>query len=159
MLGAIRRKSGFAASTGILRRRVDARAAASHCAARNILVVLGSAAFTLIALRMGRSIAPAVGEAATFDRSRAVQGIIGGIGFLGAGAIIQSRGAVHGLTTAAAMWVVGAIGVACGAGYYAIAGVVACCTMAVLYPLGYFERRWHRNAASTARHPLAADDD
>lgn len=113
----------------------------------NILVALGAAAFTLISLRLGQAFAPELGESANFDPTRAVQGVIGGIGFLGAGAIIQSRGAVHGLTTAAAMWVVGAIGLACGAGFFGIAALVAACTLLVLYPLGYLERRWSRLAA------------
>ncbi|MEE2912924.1 MAG: MgtC/SapB family protein, partial [Planctomycetota bacterium] len=48
-------------------------------------------------------------------------GIVGGIGFLGAGAIIQSRGKVQGMTTASGIWMTAAIGVATGLGQYALA--------------------------------------
>ncbi|MDA2930493.1 MgtC/SapB family protein [Acidobacteria bacterium AH-259-O06] len=51
--------------------------------------------------------------------------MIGDIGFLGAGTIIRARGTVEGITTAATIWVVGAIGVACGGGYYQIALITA----------------------------------
>jgi putative Mg2+ transporter-C (MgtC) family protein len=69
---------------------------------------------------------------------------VGGIGFLGAGSIIQSRGAVHGVTTAARVWVAGAIGVACGVGSYAIATAVAILAVVTLAVLGPLERRWGR---------------
>lgn len=54
------------------------------------------------------------------NASRAIQGIVTGIGFLGAGVIVkrENRGHVHGLTTAAAIWVASALGIACGLGEY-----------------------------------------
>ena len=51
--------------------------------------------------------------------------MISDIGFLGAGTFIRARGTVEGITTAATIWVVGAIGVACGGGYYQIALITA----------------------------------
>ena len=66
------------------------------------------------------------------------EGVITGIGFLGAGSIIQSRGTVHGLTTGASVWISGAVGVACGLGAYWIAifvTVLAFATLAVLVAL------------------------
>jgi putative Mg2+ transporter-C (MgtC) family protein len=57
-------------------------------------------------------------SATTADPGRIAAQIVTGIGFLGAGTIIQTRGAVHGLTTAATIWVVAAIGMLCGAGEY-----------------------------------------
>jgi len=83
-----------------------------------MLVSLGSAAFTILAIEM-------VGAAGTGDATRAVQGIAGGIGFLGAGAIIQGDRKVGGMATAASLWASGAIGVAAGAGYMVLAIGVA----------------------------------
>jgi len=80
----------------------------------NMLVALGSAAFTMLSIELAlKSSGPG-----QYDPMRVLQGIIGGIGFLGAGAIIQSRGSIHGMTTAATIWVVASAGVACGIGTY-----------------------------------------
>ncbi|WP_372654662.1 MgtC/SapB family protein [Halobacteriovorax sp.] len=76
----------------------------------NILICLGACLYTAISLIL-------VTESATTDISRIPAQIVSGIGFLGAGAIIQSRGHVIGLTTAATIWVVAAIGLTIGAGY------------------------------------------
>lgn len=88
----------------------------------HMMVALGSAAFTLIALELAEQAAGSEGRP---DPTRVVQGIVGGIGFLGAGSILQSRGGIRGITTAAGIWVMGAIGVACGGGEYVIAVVTA----------------------------------
>jgi putative Mg2+ transporter-C (MgtC) family protein len=67
------------------------------------------------------------------DPSRVAAGIVVGIGFLGAGAIIRRRaGGVEGLTTAAVIWVVAAVGLAAGAGLYLIATVTTVVVMLVL---------------------------
>ncbi|MEQ8701934.1 MAG: MgtC/SapB family protein, partial [Bauldia litoralis] len=63
-------------------------------------------------------------------------------GFLGAGAILQSKGDVRGLTTAAGIWVAGAIGLACGAGFHAIAGVVAAFVFVILLVIGRLQARF-----------------
>ena len=57
------------------------------------------------------------------EAMRIAAGVITGVGFLGAGAIIQSRGAVHGLTTASTIWAVAGLGLVLGAGYYALAAI------------------------------------
>jgi putative Mg2+ transporter-C (MgtC) family protein len=102
----------------------------------NMLIALGSALFTVMSIRFAAS-------AGTPDRIAA--GIVTGIGFLGAGAILQSGGAVHGMTTAATIWVNAAVGTAAGAGEYAIASVgtlITLVVLALLQPLeNYFERR------------------
>ena len=77
---------------------------------------------------------------ARIDPTRIVQGIIGGIGFLGAGCIIQSRGNVQGITTGASIWIAGAIGVACGIGTLALAGMVTLLALVIVMVLGRFER-------------------
>jgi len=75
----------------------------------HMLVAIGAALFVLVPQQGGMLIA---------DQSRVIQGIVTGIGFLGAGAIIKHRSEedVKGLTTAAGVWLTGAIGIACGLG-------------------------------------------
>jgi putative Mg2+ transporter-C (MgtC) family protein len=97
----------------------------------NILICLGAAVFTIISRYM----------AANQDSlTRIASGVVTGIGFLGAGAIIQDRGGVHGMTTAATIWVVAAIGMACGARYYALAILTTLIALAVLLVLKIAER-------------------
>ena len=75
------------------------------------------------------------------DPSRVAEGIIGGIGFLGAGAIIQGARGVVGATTGASIWVVGGIGMACGFGFYFHAAVTTTIAVVVLTILGFVEHR------------------
>ncbi|WP_073107948.1 MgtC/SapB family protein [Pollutimonas bauzanensis] len=91
----------------------------------HMLVSLGAAIFILAPMQRGMSVA---------DASRVLQGIIAGIGFLGAGAIIKmsDHGRIKGLTTAASIWVAAAIGIAAGMGLEATAVVS---TLAVLFIL------------------------
>ena len=102
----------------------------------NILIALGSALFTILSASMGH-------ESGTADRIAAQ--IVTGIGFLGGGAILRSGNTVHGMTTAATIWVNAAIGVAAGMGEYALATattVITLVVLAVLPPIeAYFERR------------------
>lgn len=104
------------------------------------LVSLGAATFTLVSLEF-MSEADATGGRG-YDPLRLVAGIVGGIGFLGAGTIIHSGGDVEGVTTAAGIWIVGAIGVACGAGYYVIALMAFGGVLLVWLPIGYVQHRW-----------------
>lgn len=76
----------------------------------NILICLGATLYTSIGLLIAAT-------SATADPNRVAAQIVSGIGFLGAGAIIQSQGSVIGMTTAATIWVVAAIGFTVGAGY------------------------------------------
>lgn len=106
----------------------------------HMMVALGSASFMLASIQLGAQIES---ESSTFrsDPTRTLAGIIGGIGFLGAGTIIEARGAVQGITTAASIWVVAAIGVACGSGLYQIAVTTVFLAFLVLTVIGYFERK------------------
>jgi putative Mg2+ transporter-C (MgtC) family protein len=79
----------------------------------HILVTLGATLFTIVSA-YGFS-----GPSA--DPTRIAAQIVTGIGFIGAGAILHHRGSVHGLTTAASLWAVAAIGMAAGAGLYPMA--------------------------------------
>lgn len=111
----------------------------------NMLVGLGAAGFVLTAIATAQMAAPVEGRF-NFDPSRILQGIVGGIGFLGAGAILHSRGNIHGITTAAAMWVVAAVGAACGFGQFHLAGAMVAACLVALYPLGYLERHLERSS-------------
>jgi len=89
----------------------------------NLLICLGAAIFTIISKRM------LVDEGTT---SRVAAQIVTGVGFLGAGALIQDRRGVHGLTTAATIWLVASIGMACGAGFHDLAVVSTLIAIIVL---------------------------
>jgi putative Mg2+ transporter-C (MgtC) family protein len=106
-----------------------------------MLVSLGAAAFSIVVLEMVQTMDEVgTGQARlAMDPSRVVEGIVGGIGFLGAGAIIQGRDRVLGVTTGASIWVVGAIGMACGFGFYVHAAIVTGIAMLVLTVLGALE--------------------
>lgn len=79
--------------------------------------------------------------AKTADPVRIIEAVTAGVAFLAAGAIIQSRGNVQGLTTGANMWLAGALGVACGAGYYFLAMIGTVFALIVLVVLGKLELR------------------
>jgi putative Mg2+ transporter-C (MgtC) family protein len=102
----------------------------------NILIALGSALFTMISIQMGNG-------SSTPDRIAAQ--VVTGVGFLGGGAILRSGTSVHGMTTAATIWVNAAIGIAAGAGQFAMAAGATAITLIVLALLppveGFFERR------------------
>ncbi len=106
----------------------------------NMLVSLGAATIMVI----GMSYAATLGEEGPgwlrLDVFRLIAGIIGGVGFLGAGSIIRAHGGVHGLTTAATIWVSAATGAACGMGYYGIAGMAVVLAWGTLVAMGYVER-------------------
>ena len=93
----------------------------------HILICVGAALFTVASL---------YGFGATADPSRIAAGIVAGIGFIGAGAIMRrGEGVIEGLTTAATIWVVAAIGLAAGAGLYLVSAVTtAVVTIVLLLP-------------------------
>ena len=100
----------------------------------NMLICLGAALLTEISFYVA-SMASAPGA----DPARIAAQIVSGIGFLGAGSILHSRGSVTGLTTAATLWVVAAIGMAVGARAYLAAVVVTSLVMLALMLLGRVE--------------------
>jgi putative Mg2+ transporter-C (MgtC) family protein len=83
----------------------------------NLLICMGSAFFTLLSAVLAGDANP--------DKGRVASNIVQGIGFLGAGLILHNRSRVSGLTSAASVFVVASIGMACGAGLYAAAAVAA----------------------------------
>lgn len=100
-----------------------------------ILVTIGSATFTMLLGELTAYYADHYSEI-TMDPTRIVQGIIAGIGFLGGGAIIQSKNNVTGVGTGAGIWICGAIGIACGYGLYWYAAIVTTIVFVVLGILG-----------------------
>ena len=107
----------------------------------HMLVAMGAAMFVLVAQQSG------IGAA---DSSRVIQGIIAGVGFLGAGTILKGQGdnQVHGLTTAAGIWLTAAIGVAAGLGREVTAVLSTLLALAVLWLLPLLhetaQTRWLR---------------
>jgi putative Mg2+ transporter-C (MgtC) family protein len=96
----------------------------------NILIALGAAIFTIA----GITLAPPSG-----DPTRIAAQIVTGIGFLGAGAILRNRDGVHGITTAATVWVNAALGVAAGGGQFHLAIIGGAIVLMVLLVLGPIE--------------------
>lgn len=113
------------------------------------LVAVGSALFTIVS---------AYGFAgATVDPTRIAAQIVSGIGFIGAGTILQHRGNVRGLTTAASLWSVAAIGMAAGAGMLIMAAVGTVMILIVLAVLDRVEELARRRMGIAAAPP-AGDD-
>lgn len=96
----------------------------------HMLVSLGAALFVLICLETGMD---------DDQLSRVVQGLVSGIGFLGAGAVLkdQEEGRIHGLTTAAGIWATAAVGMAAGMGH---TGIAILASLFILLVLGWLRR-------------------
>ena len=107
----------------------------------HLLVSLGSALFTIVSAYGFHEFLTNGGNIVRADPSRIAAQIVTGIGFLGAGAIIREGLSVRGLTTAATLWVVAAIGMSCGAGYYWPAAAATVLTLIALWPLRLFAYR------------------
>jgi len=103
----------------------------------HMIVALGAAMFVL---------APAEAGLAQGDTSRIIQGIAAGIGFIGAGTILKraDRQEIHGLTTAAGIWLTAAIGVAAAVGPLWLPALCVACALLILLVLGAIERRLER---------------
>jgi putative Mg2+ transporter-C (MgtC) family protein len=112
----------------------------------HMLVGIGAALFTIVSAYAWGDFRFSTASGVVFDPTRIAAQIVTGIGFLGAGAIIRQGLSVRGLTTAASLWIVAAIGMAAGAGYYSAALIA---TGIVLVGLGPF--RWLEGGATLAR--------
>jgi putative Mg2+ transporter-C (MgtC) family protein len=99
----------------------------------NMLICMGSAFFTLLSGILA-------GDGGQ-NRGQVASNIVQGIGFLGAGLILHNRSRVSGLTSAASVWVIASIGMACGAGLYAAAAVAAVVVIFALEVVGFLEHR------------------
>ena len=98
----------------------------------NILIAMGSTLFTMMSID--------VSAGSGGDSTRIASGIVTGIGFLGAGAIMRTGAGVKGLTTAAMIWVNAAVGVAVGGGEYRLATIATVVALAVLVALNPVEK-------------------
>ncbi len=109
------------------------------------MVSLGSCALTLSVEQYARAHGIEAADAA----SRAAQGVVSGIGFLGAGVILRGRSHVRNLTTAATIWMSSALGVACALQGWTVVAVASCLTFVLLVFGGRVERSIHRTAKPT----------
>lgn len=98
----------------------------------SVCVCLGTALFTILSVEIARR----TGDPST---TRIASNIVQGIGFLGAGAILRERGSVTGLTTAASIFAIAAIGMAAGGGLYAVSGAACAMVLGALIFLVYIE--------------------
>ncbi len=104
----------------------------------HILVTLGAALFTLISIYFSK-------ESPNSDATRIMSNIVVGIGFIGAGTIMQNaEGFVVGITTAASVWVSAAVGMAVGVGFYFAATLVTLIAVFVLHILHPLEKKYIR---------------
>jgi len=101
------------------------------------LVCLGSTLFVLLTHHAVENIG-----GPNLDPTRVIHGVITGVGFLGAGSIIRHSGYVQGLTTAASVWMVAAIGVAVGVQAYLLAAVGTALALVILEIFRIAEKRW-----------------
>lgn len=108
------------------------REATNHAAGlrTNMLVALGSCLFTILSIYGFPQ-----DEGRATDPARLAAQVVSGIGFLGAGAVLHHRGGVRGLTTAASIWLVAAIGMAAGTGSYFLAILCTIVALVVLVAL------------------------
>jgi len=107
----------------------------------NILIALGAALFTIVSTAL----------ASQGSADRIVAQVVTGIGFLGGGAILRDRQHIHGLTSAATIWVNAAIGIAAGAGMFALAAAATLLTLVVLAILAPLERYFEGRSKDTRK--------
>jgi putative Mg2+ transporter-C (MgtC) family protein len=128
----------------------------------NMLVSTGSALFMLVsemvAVVYSGGGGPKTGGLSV-DPSRIAAQIVTGIGFLGAGAIIKVGFNIRGLTTAACLWVSAGIGMAAGAGFFAVAGAVTVISLFALVILSRFEKLYAKDSYRTLQLTTGNDAD
>ena len=123
----------FGGAIGFVRER-DGKAAGLRT---HTLVCIGSTLFMLVSIFMANKFPGA-------DAGRIAAQVVTGIGFIGAGAILQSGGAIKGLTTATSVWVTAAIGLAVGCGFYTGAAAATLVTLIVIVGLRKIEQMYFK---------------
>lgn len=131
LLARLGAAAGLGAAIGIERELRDREAGLRT----HVLVSVGSALFTIVSAYGFHDFIVNGGPVIRADPTRIAAQIVTGIGFLGAGAIIREGLSVRGLTTAATLWGVAAIGMASGAGYYSAAVFGTAIVILALWPL------------------------
>lgn len=162
-LEGVTRLALAAAAGGII--GIEREARVRHAGFRTMMLVsVGSCLAMLVSIRFAYHGWPAVtaeGVRTAVDPGRIAYGIMGGVGFLGAGTIIQQRSRARGLTTAAGIWCVAALGMAFGFGQYVLAIASTAVVLAALWALNYAKlavptAHGRMITVRTARSPAAA---
>ena len=122
----------------------------------HILVCVGSALFMLVSMYGFDDMAPATAVhesdlGARRDSARIAAQVVSGIGFLGAGTILHEGLTIRGLTTAASLWMVSAIGLAVGSGMFFLSAMATAITMVTLVTFHTWEKRFASNSRSDRR--------
>lgn len=118
----------------------------------HMLVCVGSC---LVIIVSAYGFTPVLGSHVVLDPSRVAAQVVSGVGFLGAGSIILRNEAIKGLTTAASVWAVAAVGLASGAGLYLAAGASTLIILIILAGLKPFEERFRASRATLELHLVA----
>jgi putative Mg2+ transporter-C (MgtC) family protein len=105
-----------------------------------MLVAVGSALAMIVSLEFGVVFGNTPAANMSVDPARVAYGVMGGIGFLGAGTIMRYGLDIHGLTTAASLWCTAAVGLACGFGMYSVAIYATILVLVVLWGLKVLDR-------------------
>lgn len=132
----------------------------------HMLVSLGAAVFTVVSisdlpLLWSQPLQEGVMITINRDPARIAAQIVTGLGFIGGGALLRHGTSVHGLTTAANLWMAGSLGMLAGAGYYGLSFIAAMLTILVLFPVGTLERlifKKHRKHWNRLRIKLTVED-
>jgi putative Mg2+ transporter-C (MgtC) family protein len=139
--------AGFAGGLVGIEREVRGRQAGFRT---NILVAVGSALVMIVSVAVAdRAWVPSGKQNINVDPARIAYGIMTGIGFLGAGAIVKNGSTVRGLTTAAGLWCVAAVGMAAGFGLYTLTLIATAIIVCALWILDYFEGAVPKNRYRT----------
>ncbi len=118
----------------------------------NILVCLGSCVFTILSIYAFPLAADSIHPQAFGDPARIAAQILTGIGFIGGGTVLRHGASVYGLTTAATLWIVAAIGMACGTGMIALAiGATIVCVL-VLVAIRTVEKNFLKQSTKNTKN-------
>lgn len=110
----------------------------------HMLIALGAATTAVVTMEIYDALHADFPETRA-DPLRVIEGVMTGVGFLGAGAIIRAGGNVRGMTSAANIWICGAIGLACGTGLYLVAGIAFAFAFVILTGLWFVEARFEKS--------------
>ena len=106
-------------------------------------ICVGATLFTILSLEIGSE---------ANDPGRIAASIVTGIGFIGAGVILRREGHVTGVTTASTIWVVAALGMAIGGGYYFVAGITTAIIITGLWVFPLIDRFIHKTRETRTYH-------
>lgn len=115
----------------------------------NMLTALAASAFAIIAIELTAALG-AITDQTRLDPVRVVEAVAAGVAFLAAGTIIQSSSDVKGLTTGVGMWLSGAVGLACGAGFLTVGFIATILAIIILIPLNKLEEKLPQREVSDA---------